>query len=267
VVLDTPNRSLEIRLQGSVTTSQLPVIASFTDESPAESAGTEIHYTSNTNAITIVPAPTPQTKRTLTYLNIPNVDSATAVLILQLRDGDTVFPLTPPLTMATGDTLFYTDQIGWSAIDSQGRAKALGSGGGGGGSTNPGGVSGQLQYNSAGSFGAVAAVTTNGTGLTVTDNTFVVQCYADPTKHAVLDATGISPSTTRTYSLPNANTTLVGTNTADSLSNKTIIQPVIGDYTNAQHAHTWGRAAQDRPRMPRAISLPRKVPQRLASLA
>ena len=42
----------------------------------------------------------------------------------------------------------------------------------------------------------------------------------------------------RTYTLPDATTTLVGTDVTQTLSAKTLTTPTIGDFTNAQHAHT-----------------------------
>lgn len=42
----------------------------------------------------------------------------------------------------------------------------------------------------------------------------------------------------RTITLPNTTCTLVGTSTTDTLSNKTLTTPTIGDFTNAQHTHS-----------------------------
>lgn len=44
----------------------------------------------------------------------------------------------------------------------------------------------------------------------------------DPTKQLKISLTNISPSTVRTLTVPNANTTMVGTDTTDTLTNKTI---------------------------------------------
>lgn len=64
-----------------------------------------------------------------------------------------------------------------------------------------------------------AGVTVTGT-LTVTDNQFSLSDNADPTKVARFDASLIPTGNALTYTLPGANATLVGTDTAQSLTNK-----------------------------------------------
>jgi hypothetical protein len=57
-------------------------------------------------------------------------------------------------------------------------------------------------------------------------------CYfadsTDATKKAKLDLSGLTTATTRTFALPDANTTLVGTDTAQTLSQKTLVAPALG---------------------------------------
>jgi hypothetical protein len=57
----------------------------------------------------------------------------------------------------------------------------------------------------------------------------VHQDDSDPTKQAQFQASGITAGQTRTYTLPNASTTLVGTAFAQSISNKDITISTISD--------------------------------------
>lgn len=77
----------------------------------------------------------------------------------------------------------------------------------------------------------------NTTTLTVKDANLTIQDDADATKQAKFQASGITAGQTRTYTLPDASTTLVGTDTTQTLAAKTLTTPTIGDLTNATHTH------------------------------
>ena len=57
------------------------------------------------------------------------------------------------------------------------------------------------------------------TNKTVTDASFAIQDDADNTKKAAFDASSISAATTRTYTRPDANGTLITTGDTGSVSN------------------------------------------------
>lgn len=65
----------------------------------------------------------------------------------------------------------------------------------------------------------------SGSAMPVADTTAIVKNNADNTKQVKLDASAITTGTTRTLTVPNANTTIVGTDTTQTLTNKTLTSP------------------------------------------
>ena len=71
-----------------------------------------------------------------------------------------------------------------------------------------------------------------GAGTTIfSDGSFQIQNAADPTKILQFAASGITTGTTRTLTAPDADTTIVGTDTTQTLTGKTLTTPSFDDYT------------------------------------
>jgi hypothetical protein len=93
----------------------------------------------------------------------------------------------------------------------------------------------------AGNANKFVIVNSTGTGLTqtdvlpafsVNDTDFTVQDDGDNTRKFQFNAGSITTGNTRIYSMPDLDTTLVGTNVTQTLTNKTLTAPVIATIVN-----------------------------------
>jgi hypothetical protein len=70
------------------------------------------------------------------------------------------------------------------------------------------------------------------------DNVFTLVDNGDTSKKFQLQLSGISAATTRTWTVPDGSDTFVGLTLTQTLTNKTLTTPTIGDFTNAAHNHS-----------------------------
>lgn len=67
-----------------------------------------------------------------------------------------------------------------------------------------------------------AKIASSNSPVTVKDSLFTIQDNSDTTKQVQFQASGVTTATTRTLTVPDANTTIVGTDATQTLSNKTL---------------------------------------------
>jgi hypothetical protein len=82
------------------------------------------------------------------------------------------------------------------------------------------------------STGTALTQTSTLPSATFTDTLFTIQDDGDNTRKFQFNASTVTPGATRIYSVPDANTTLVGTDTTQTLTNKTLTAPVISSIVN-----------------------------------
>lgn len=126
LILDTATRSLEIDLNAVVTTNQLPFVASYVDiaKTTAEvvASASNTGQSNSTTAVTLVAAPGANQTRHLKYLSVRNADTVATLMWIQVNDNSTLREIWKG-TLAVGDSLIYTDSLGFNVINTSGQIK------------------------------------------------------------------------------------------------------------------------------------------------
>jgi hypothetical protein len=200
IVLDATTKSLEVKLAGAITTSQLPIVASFADvTSTTFVSGASQTATNSTTAVTAVAAPGASTQRHLKSLFIRNSDTASATVTVQINDNGTLRILAV-VALATLDILTYEDGAGFRIFDSSGAMKFL--------------------------VGAATSATQLATARLIYGNSFngtvdlaqVIAATFGGTGSAYFTVSG--PSASRTYTFYDANGTIPSLDSTSTWTNK-----------------------------------------------
>lgn len=118
--LDATTRKLQAVLSGAITTSQLPIVVSWSDKtSSTYSGGTTVINSNSTTAVDICAAPGASTNRDVDSITIYNADTVAATVAVRYNDNGTTYILTK-VVMPVGATLKYTHAANWQMIDSTG---------------------------------------------------------------------------------------------------------------------------------------------------
>jgi len=110
MVLDSTLKSLEIKLAGAVTTTELPYTVAWVDILDSDQSvfdvGSADGVTTGATAVSIVAAPASGHTRKITFLSVPNEDTVAAALTLQFNDNGTKRRIIK-ITLDVGDNLTY----------------------------------------------------------------------------------------------------------------------------------------------------------------
>src|SRR5258708_11214152 len=109
IVLDIVNRKLQVLMAATATTTESPIVASYSDISATSfTPKANQSITAGTTPIDIVPAPATATQRMLKYLAVNNADTVQRIVSVQYNDNGTT-RLLQKATLAVGDTLTYSN--------------------------------------------------------------------------------------------------------------------------------------------------------------
>ncbi len=116
IVLDATTKTVTIVLAGATTANKLLVNAQLVDTVNATGVGTigaQDALSNGTTPVTVVSAPSSGHTKTVNYLSVQNVDTASAVVTLKIvTSGVGVVLVTRPL--APGQVLSMTPDGGWA---------------------------------------------------------------------------------------------------------------------------------------------------------
>jgi hypothetical protein len=111
---------LQVVLDAAPATNQLPLHASWVDQGGA--GGNEPLLTNGTTPITLVPSPPSGVERLVSQISIPNADTATRTVTVNIVRSGTPFRLCKVALLA-GYQLFYDGQ--WRVLDASGNFLSL----------------------------------------------------------------------------------------------------------------------------------------------
>lgn len=124
MLLDKKTRSLAMVLGEAKTTNEVDVVASYYDSSQESIAPiSQLSKSSGVAQVTIVSAPVDNTERRVKEITLCNHDTVPHSVYIFVLDGATTYYVTQA-TLASGQTLQYTEQDGWK-IPSFGAALAI----------------------------------------------------------------------------------------------------------------------------------------------
>jgi len=123
LVLTQTTDNLQIVLGGNVTTNQLQCFASYRDVTVTTyTPGRNGVNTNNTTDVNLVAAPGSSTQRVVDFLSVFNADTVSSTVTIKLDANGTESIIWKGI-LQTGEKLQYTDDRGFSVLDTNGLTK------------------------------------------------------------------------------------------------------------------------------------------------
>lgn len=211
--------SLELKLGGSITTSQLPFYVAYVDSTSTNYIPSNTNGESNnTSVVTMLSSPALGETRTIKYISLDNSDSVSTQIIIQINESSTIRKMVD-FTLDSGDRLEYTDTVGFRVLTSIGEIK-IGSGSSGGGTW--GSITGTLSAQTDLQTALDGKVDENATITGATKTKITYDAKGLVTSGADATTADIADSTNKRY-VTDANLVVIGntsgTNTGDNATN------------------------------------------------
>lgn len=123
LILTETTDNLQVVLGGNVTANQLQCFASYRDiTTTAYTPGRIGVNTNNTTDVNLVPAPASSTQRVIDFISVFNADTVSATVTIKLDANGTESIIWKGI-LQTGEKLQYTDDRGFSVLDTNGLTK------------------------------------------------------------------------------------------------------------------------------------------------
>ena len=160
ILITGVNESIQVVLDASPVTNQLPCTASYADQGGLGGDNTVV--TTGLTAVTLVSSPAAGVARVINGISIGNRDTATRTVTINKVISGTSYQVVK-VTLLTGYQIYYENTGGWRVLDTSGTFITSAGSGTGGGVPNVNGITGAVTI----APGAGATVSTVGSTITI----------------------------------------------------------------------------------------------------
>ena len=123
IILTTTTDALQIKLEGAITTNELPILSMYRDSSASDFVpGRSLVTTNGATDVAFVPAPAASTQRIIDFICVTNIDTVSHVVTIKYDANGTEFIL-KELSLGVGESIEYNNDYGWKVYGNNGAVK------------------------------------------------------------------------------------------------------------------------------------------------